>query len=940
MKTLGPDRLRGGCAIGAGALSFLIFVTSPVFSQESEESEEEAAELRTLYVTGSRIKKIDVEGASPVYILTTEEMEKEGFSTVYDALTSLSQTTGLIQGESYTNSFTPAAPQLNLRGLGPGRTLYLLNGRRFADYPFAFNGQSNFVNLSQIPISVIDRVEVLSGGASAIYGSDAVAGVINLITKTRVDATEVTARWGTTKDGGGDNALLSIGGGFGGSRWSAVYGVEYFDRDPVFGKDRDQYDERSDFPGLGQFTPPALYYMSDVFGFDWDGDGNVLDDPGEAACGAYSEFEYSFLPGTGYYCGRDSTGDQSLQNARKRWSVYGNVTFQLTNELELFGQALYTDGEIKTYGGRRYWQSPLPFWNTGDTGLNGNAGRALLGPDQPASLSHFARIFTLEETGDQSRNFEEDSLDLAVGLRGGFYDSRWEWEAYAAYSEYSSHHSQFWFKEELINEYFLGTYIDSPFGIPRYDVPDDWYERLFQPMSPEVLDALSGTIDDPGDASNTTLQFNLNGEFGDLPGGAIGVAGVLEWATQDYKMIPDDRVLNTDGKGWWGRGGTSGGGDRDRYAAGIEFYLPLHDTLSVPLALRYDQYEDASDVDGALTYKLGFEWRPWRQFLLRGTYGTSFRAPDMHFLFAGATEGYGSLIDQYLCRRDEPDVPLAECSFIYGFKLTREGNLLLDEEEGESWTFGFVWEVFDNFEIQADLYNIKLEGIVNDLSVSGLLRDEADCRLGVTVGGEPVDQNSEECRRTLARINRNDLLPDAPRDGFISDVTTGPINRSLQEQTGIDATLSWAIQTERAGNWNINATYTHVLDSAIREFEEDPVNTDWRDDPNNFEFQDRFRGSVGWGMGDFYTTVFAYYLGDVPNAAETSRVGEMWTYNLTIQWDITDSIRLSLIGNNVTDEHPEQDETWAAWPGFSRGNYGQFMMGASYAVQLDWRFGY
>lgn len=920
--------------------STLALSAGTAWAQDAADEEEEVKELAPVAVTGSRIKKTDIEGASPVYVLTSEDMEREGFTTVYDALASLSQTTGTIQGESITNQFTAGAPQLNLRGLGPGRTLYLLNGRRFADYPFPFNGQSNFVNLSQIPISAIARVEVLSGGASAIYGSDAVAGVINLITKTRVDGHEVSARWGTTKDGGGDNLLISLGGGFEGDRWSAVYALEYFDRDPIYGNDRDEYDERSDFPDLEQVNTRSLLYISDVYGYDWDGDGFTYEDPGAAACDPYPEFEYSLRPGRGYYCGRDSTGDESIQNARDRWSAYGNFTFELTDDTQLFAQLLYTEGEIKSQGFRRWWGSPFPFWNTGDTGPNGDAGRVFLGEDQPASLALFQKIYTFDETGEQSSTFEEDSLDFAIGLRGSFGDSLWDWEAYAAYSEYNSDNSQFYFKEELIDEYYLGTYIDSPFGIPRYDVPDDWHDRLYNPMTPDQVNALSGMMSNPADASNTTLQFNFNGEFGQLWGGAIGVAGVVEWATQEYKINPDDRLLNKEGEGWWGRSGTGGGGDRDRYAAGVEFNLPLHDTFSIPLALRYDQYDDDSDVDGAATYKLGFEWRPWRQLLVRGTYGTSFRAPDMHWLFAGDSGFFTSVTDYYLCRRDEPGVSFPECTHstdqIAG---NRQGNLLLEEEEGESWTFGFVWEVFDNFNLQADVYNIKLEGIVNDLSIDGLLQDEADCRLGVTVGGEPVDPNSEECRRTLDRINRNDF-PGAPNDEQISDVTVGPINRSLQEQTGIDATLSWILPTDTAGTWNFNAVYTHVIDSKIQQFAEDPVNSDWRDDPQNFEFQDRFRGSVGWAAGNFYTTLFAYYVGDVPDWNETTRLGDMWTYNLTVQWNITDDIRLSLIGNNITDEHPEQDATWPGWPGFSRGNYGQFMQGASYAFQVDWRFGH
>ena len=179
-------------------------------------TEQDAAELGKLEVTGSRIRRLDVEGPSPIVVVTRDDIEKRGFTTVYEALEHLTQNTGTLQGEQFTNTFTPNAQSLSLRSLGGGRTLVLMNGRRVADYPQPFNSQSNFFNFATIPIAAIERIEVLTGSASAIYGSDAVAGIINIILRDDVVAPTLTARIGSTYEGGAQRRVrdgrVAVGG--------------------------------------------------------------------------------------------------------------------------------------------------------------------------------------------------------------------------------------------------------------------------------------------------------------------------------------------------------------------------------------------------------------------------------------------------------------------------------------------------------------------------------------------------------------------------------------------------------------------------------------------------------------------------------------------------------------------------------------------------------
>ena len=159
----------------------------------------------------------------------------------------------------------------------------------------------------------------------------------------------------------------------------------------------------------------------------------------------------------------------------------------------------------------------------------------------------------------------------------------------------------------------------------------------------------------------------------------------------------------------------------------------------------------------------------------------------------------------------------------------------------------------------------------------------------------------------------------------------------MQEQTGIDAAVAYSLLTERAGLWSFQASYTHVLESQIQEFPEDPIQTDWRDDGANLEFRHRFRGSLSWAMGNWNTTLFGTNVGSIPNWNEDDRLDPLWTFNASVSWNVTDSIRLSVIGNNITNAKPKLDDTWPSWPGFSRFNYNP--VGRELWAQIDWTFG-
>ena len=333
----------------ARSLAFALTVPMAfsAMAQEAQDEEEDTSsaaptQLDEVVVTGSRIKRAEIEGPAPVVVITSADLEKEGFSTVYDALNTLTQFTGSVQNELNQNGFTPNASFVNLRGLGPGYQLILINGRRAADYPLPYNSQSNAVNLANIPAAAIERIEILTGGASAIYGSDAVAGVVNIILKTNYEGDQLTIRGGTSTRGGGDVGQLQWVGGKTGDRWSLTYAFEALEREAIFASQRDFMDSYLDEPGA---NPDDVNPVEGLLIFDGFTSERIAPDGVEATCDRFEEFDVFFFETSAVYTGPRCgyfgyPATQAIRNADSNQSVYLNGTFDFTVADPQIGQVL------------------------------------------------------------------------------------------------------------------------------------------------------------------------------------------------------------------------------------------------------------------------------------------------------------------------------------------------------------------------------------------------------------------------------------------------------------------------------------------------------------------------------------------------------------------------------------------------------------------------
>jgi outer membrane receptor protein involved in Fe transport len=901
------------------SLSILSALPSLAFAQASaSNAPAKATDVDTVVVTGSRIPRATLEGPSPVTVITREEIDARGFRSAFDALSALSQNTGAVQGEDFGNTFTPAANVVNLRGFGPNHTLVLINGRRLADYPIAYDGSVNVVNLSNIPSALIDRIEVLAGGASAIYGSDAVAGVVNIILRQHFDGLDINARVGGTEQGGGQNQRLQLVTGKSGEHFDAVFGVELSHREPIWGLQRDFMDSYLDDPDGVPPAPTAVSYRKNA------ATGRYVD-PGTNCAAGSALYRGSVLRAQsrqGYYCGSNEAQPTfwTVQTEKQNADAYGSLTWHLDDRTDLFADVALGIADIAN-------NTRAPSW-TSEQSTNGYFYNQA--SDQ---YETWYRRIAPEEIGSAHANnqkFLERSWAFTAGARGAFGDSAWEYEVAYNRARTSNHTKRRAFFTG-INEFFLGPKQGtdaSGIGIYNPDVA-----RLYTPLTPGDYDALTGRYTNRNESWLQNLSFTVNGELFDLPGGTAGVAGVLEAGNQGYRNHPSE--LLGQGVFWNTRAGVPATGERDRYAVGAEVNLPLFTQLTATAAARYDQFRFAGHKLGKATWNAGLEYRPFSSLLLRATTATSFRAPDMNYVFAAETRGYiPGLTDYWRCRSAGQSVD--NCDFAgIPIDFTSTGSPDLKPESGKSHGLGVVWSPSENFDLSLDYYRIRLEDEVTNLDADGILQTESDCRFGSTEGGETRDINSALCQDALRRVVRN------PGDAAVEPnqarrVLINAINASTETTSGIDLKSNLRWNAGSFGRFATSLGYSLVIDHDYRQFPTDPVQ-DRRNSLSSYDWRSKLNGSVTWSIDRWDTTLYGLRYGSLPKSDGSGRIAPYALYNGSVRYRFSDAGSLAFIVNNLRNSHPPADKNGGGWPFYPVGNYDpygrQFWLELSYHLR-------
>lgn len=921
----------------AGAAGLLIVGQAIAQTAPAAGANDDAVEA--LVVTGSRIPRVATEGPAPVTVITSDSIKAAGFNSVPDVMRSLTQNGGETQTQQSSSGmdWTPGAQQVDLRGLGPNHTLVLVNGRRIADFPLPYNGKSAFTDTSSIPLGMIDRIEVLSGSASAVYGSDAISGVVNFNLKKKVDGTTVDVTLGGYEHGGGASQRVNISSGYSKDNFDLVIGGEFVNQRPMWAYDRDIQDSTKDSP-----SSRTAIARRDFLRMDPSED--VYVDPGANTCKALSKLnggsiEYVSRPGwgaydadlddygPGYYCGSySSIGYGTIVSERKSANVVASLNYAPRDTLSFFADI------SAGYSRTRQFQDVLN-WEYQDA--NGSED-GIFYNQFTGALDLWHRNFTPEEMGGLNKGFIKNvskTFSITPGVKGSL-GGGWDYEAFYNFSQYRSSISWPKVVTSKATALFLGSQlgVDADSGYPIFNADP---ARLYTPLTTAEFDSITARTTYKPVARQQGVSFQINqAELFHLPAGPVGFAAVAEYGHQSYKLGLDPlATVNY----YYGLRDADGSGSRDHWGVGYEFRAPLLSSLELSTAGRYDSYKYGGNTIDKFTYNGGVEWRPVKTLLLRGAYGTGFRAPDLHYVFAKEGISHPSGTDYYRCRTEEPDEDIGDCSYADdGLVKVRLGNAKLKPETSKSFNYGAVWSPVRNFDISVDYFRVQLNNAVLDMSLDSVLRQEADCRIGQTSAGTAISITSPTCVDALARVKRNPLSA-AINPGAISTVTINPINVATERTTGIDVAAHYRWPTDSLGTFDFSIAHTWVHNHTSRQYPGDPIENQLAFDSGYDIPRTKSSAAINWRLNGLSVGLHGQRLDRVPNYAEDGWTKATYMVNATVQYEINDRTRLSLAVDNLLDKDPPRDPTYSGYPYYDTSWFSS--TGRSYYLQLTHKFG-
>lgn len=816
--------------------------------------------LDRVEVTGSLIKRIESEVALPVTSISATELQSAGVTNAEQVLRTITQnnaggavTSGSVSGNNGGASYA------SLRALGAQRTLVLLNGKRIVNNP---NG-TVAVDLNTMPTAALERVEVLQDGASSTYGTDAIAGVINYITRKQYQGISVGGEMQIPEEGGGEIYVGSLLGGYGNlatQGWNVFGAFNYRKQQPLQGNERDfmqsSYIPSKGFDGTSPTTFPGNYVQTGTI--------NTATNPYIPGCFPPS----SIRVGNNSFCSADTQLFTQVIPDQEQYSGFlrGSLALGSNNTLALeyfYSQNTVTSQIAPSPEGGLTMRNNSPYYpGNGITPIT----NAALNPANPISVGWRTTVL-----GPRSTEIQNDTQRAVLSLDGNAMN--WDYSANLLWSN-AKVQSQFLQgygnRQALVNG--ISGANGAPFLNPFGTQTAAGQAYMFANTVNGVIQDIDGTL------------WSINGvastSFGKLDGGPMQLALGAEYRSEDNTFKTDTAKASQSSSSGLAGSAPLREGDRNVWAVALEMNFPVLKTLDIGFSIRYDDY---SDFGGTTNPKIAARWQPFQQLLVRGSYNTGFAAPTLAQLYAPQATTFtgGRYNDPVLCPGGVPNVAAGavqsrDCGI--QFQQLQGGNEQLQPEESDAWTIGFILQPTPEFSFGLDYWDYK---VTSNLGVLG----------ETTIFGDPSKYGNLFVRCSAAPASRTATIPGCqiPGGDPLAYIVNTNQNLGDTKTTGIDGTVTWNTKPQEWGTFSLGIRGTYILKY---EFQVEQ-NGQWYNPVGNYNAN--FGGPVlryqqvtnfGWTWGPWSAALWNRYQSGYFDQNPASSVQAAYRQNTVGSWSV------------------------------------------------------
>ncbi|MDJ0939816.1 MAG: TonB-dependent receptor [Woeseiaceae bacterium] len=796
-------------AVRRALLTSALVATATGTSVANAQSTDDAVE--EVVVTGSRLlRNRDLVAASPVQTVDIEDITLSGNVTLEETLNQFPQLNPDNTG-SVNQSGGAGVLTADLRGLGAVRTLVLVNGKRYI--PGDVNG---LVDLATIPDMLVERVEIITGGASAVYGSDAIAGAVNFIMRDDFEGVDVRYQYGQTGESDGETQKIELimGTNVGDDRGNITLTASYVTRDPVFMGDRafsqqpllaDSTGTLNNF-GSGNIPGGLIGIPSSDFGLiqgvDLSNSDGSCPGPIQGVRFGDGGVPFPFCRPTEQF---NYAAPNFLLRPLERWQIGGLGSYDIGANTKAYAEVYYTKKEnafqqapeavAPTSFGAETGTLFIPNADTNPLFTQAQrdffaANAAYFDPDSDGvyTIRRTGRRF--EEFGPRNTNIVSDSLSMMGGLRGDieFGENDWSWDLFYQFQRSDFNLNQRGRLSRTATTLGLDVEVVNGEPVCRTDLLGCVPVNIFgtDTLTPEMAEFLNTTTGREDTFDRQVVGGTMTGNLFELPAGTVATAFGFEYREESFETVPDETARSGD---LAGTPPIINGGELDvtEFFAEARFPIlsdaPLADSLAVELAARYSDY---STIGGVTTWKAAIDWGINDIARFRTSFNRAIRAPNLGELFGAPSASFVGGIDPCVVDNNPTDAIKALCvqqgvpaaivdnlqvGASQGWSALGGGNEFLNEEESDTFTAGLVLTPLDNLSVAVDYFSIEIDGAIAQVSSQALV-DNCFALL---------DINSTACQ-SISRLST----------GNIDEVNAPLLNLSTRTATGVDLQVNYA----------------------------------------------------------------------------------------------------------------------------------------------------